>query len=166
MVEEAGEPPTSFLVGNPNTQKIQDHCEYCGISVDGKLTAIHQIGPNKFCTGTEYLSTEKLETEQFRKQLEDFKKEVAQEKSISPDLVVKGDRISLTIGQEMFVSGKYGGSFTVGPITVEIQVQEGETLVDAQVRLRQVASITWETEFQLKLSQYPQRAEQVKENLG
>ncbi len=72
-----------------------------------------------------------------------------------------GDRFQFTIGQETFLSGSTGGSFTVGPISADMVVQQGEDLESFTVRIRYVISLLWETEFQLKKKQYYERAKEV-----
>lgn len=70
-----------------------------------------------------------------------------------------GDVLKVTKGKELFAPIKYF-SFEVGPLAIETQVREGETIVDTYARACTALEELFEVEFSIKLKAFHDRHEQ------
>lgn len=67
-----------------------------------------------------------------------------------------GEAISITLGPEVYSPVKYG-TFTVGPFSATVVIQQGETTADAVQRCYRVLAELNEVEFNLAWDRYKTR---------
>jgi hypothetical protein len=69
-----------------------------------------------------------------------------------------GDRVKVTIGKMMFCPVKYQG-YEVGPLSLEVEVQDGEDYLAAYNRARLLLTVMFEAEHELQRKEFDAHVE-------
>lgn len=76
----------------------------------------------------------------------------------------EGDRVLVTIGKQILYPVKYNG-FEVGPLSLEVQLDPGETFEAAYQRARLVLAQLFEAEYDLQLRAFKDRLEHSRQSM-